>query len=39
VLSRGLIADMPDLQIMADAGHVAVDMESFLFLDKTSTAR
>ena len=32
--ARGLIARMPDLQIMADAGHVAFDMESFLFLDQ-----
>jgi alkyl sulfatase BDS1-like metallo-beta-lactamase superfamily hydrolase len=29
---RGLIA--PDLQIMADAGHVAWDMERFRFLDQ-----
>jgi len=31
---RGLIAPMPDLKIMADAGHVAWDMERFRFLDK-----
>jgi alkyl sulfatase BDS1-like metallo-beta-lactamase superfamily hydrolase len=31
---RGLIAPMPDLQIMADAGHVAWDMERFQFLDQ-----
>lgn len=30
---RGLIAPMPDLKIMADAGHVAWDMERFKFLD------
>lgn len=30
---RGLIAQMPDLKIMADAGHVAWDMERFKFLD------
>jgi len=29
---RGLIAPMPDLKIMADAGHVAWDMERFQFL-------
>jgi alkyl sulfatase BDS1-like metallo-beta-lactamase superfamily hydrolase len=31
---RGLIAPMTDLKIMADAGHVAWDMERFQFLDK-----
>ena len=31
---KGLIAPMPDLKIMADAGHVAWDMERFQFLDK-----
>jgi linear primary-alkylsulfatase len=31
---RGLIAPMKDLKIMADAGHVAWDMERFQFLDK-----
>jgi alkyl sulfatase BDS1-like metallo-beta-lactamase superfamily hydrolase len=31
---RGLIARMPDLKIMADAGHVAWDMERFQFLDQ-----
>ncbi|MDP2355723.1 MAG: alkyl sulfatase dimerization domain-containing protein [Beijerinckiaceae bacterium] len=31
---RGLIANMPDMKIMADAGHVAWDMERFQFLDK-----
>ena len=31
---RGLIAPMSDLKIMADAGHVAWDMERFQFLDK-----
>jgi alkyl sulfatase BDS1-like metallo-beta-lactamase superfamily hydrolase len=30
---RGLIAPMNDLKIMADAGHVAWDMERFQFLD------
>jgi linear primary-alkylsulfatase len=30
---RGLIAPMKDLKIMADAGHVAWDMERFQFLD------
>src|SRR5271157_6156806 len=30
---KGLIAPMKDLQIMADAGHVAWDMERFQFLD------
>jgi alkyl sulfatase BDS1-like metallo-beta-lactamase superfamily hydrolase len=31
---RGLIAPMQDPKIMADAGHVAWDMERFQFLDK-----
>ena len=31
---KGLIAPMKDLNIMADAGHVAWDMERFQFLDK-----
>jgi alkyl sulfatase BDS1-like metallo-beta-lactamase superfamily hydrolase len=31
---RGLIAPMKDMKIMADAGHVAWDMEQFQFLDK-----
>lgn len=31
---RGLIARMKDLKIMADAGHVAWDMEQFQFLDQ-----
>ena len=31
---RGLLAPMRDLKIMADAGHVAWDMERFQFLDK-----
>ena len=31
---QGLIAPMKDLKIMADAGHVAWDMERFQFLDK-----
>jgi alkyl sulfatase BDS1-like metallo-beta-lactamase superfamily hydrolase len=31
---RGLLAPMPDLQIMADAGHVAWDMERFQFVDQ-----
>jgi alkyl sulfatase BDS1-like metallo-beta-lactamase superfamily hydrolase len=31
---RGLIAPMNELKIMADAGHVAWDMERFQFLDK-----
>ena len=37
---RGLIAPMNDLKIMADAGHVAWDMEQFRFLDdeRNSTA-
>jgi len=32
--SRGFIAPMEDLQIMADAGHVAWDMERFEFLNE-----
>lgn len=32
---KGLIAPMPNLKIMADAGHVAWDMERFQFLDKS----
>ena len=31
---RGLIAPMKDFKIMADAGHVAWDMERFQFLDQ-----
>jgi alkyl sulfatase BDS1-like metallo-beta-lactamase superfamily hydrolase len=31
---KGFIAPMDDLKIMADAGHVAWDMERFRFLDK-----
>ena len=31
---KGLIAPMKDLKIMADAGHVAWDMERFRFLDE-----
>ncbi|HSA45911.1 MAG TPA: MBL fold metallo-hydrolase, partial [Candidatus Competibacteraceae bacterium] len=31
---KGLIAQMPDLQIKADAGNVAWDMEAFQFLDQ-----
>jgi alkyl sulfatase BDS1-like metallo-beta-lactamase superfamily hydrolase len=31
---RGLIAPMKDLQIMADAGHVAWDMKRFQFLEE-----
>lgn len=33
-LDRGFIAPMPDLKIMADAGHVAWDMERFQFLNE-----
>jgi hypothetical protein len=33
-LKKGLIAPMKDLKIMANAGHVAWDMERFQFLDK-----
>jgi alkyl sulfatase BDS1-like metallo-beta-lactamase superfamily hydrolase len=33
-LKKGFIAPMPDLKIMADAGHVAWDMERFKFLDE-----
>src|SRR5271157_3493298 len=32
---KGLIAPMKDLQIMADAGHVAWDMERFRFLEES----
>ncbi len=32
--SRGFIAPLPDLQIMADAGNVALDMAKFKFLDQ-----
>jgi alkyl sulfatase BDS1-like metallo-beta-lactamase superfamily hydrolase len=31
---KGLIAPMKDLQIMADAGHVAWDMEQYQFIDQ-----
>jgi len=31
--ARGLIAPMPDMRIMSDAGHVAWDMEQFQFLE------
>ena len=31
---KGFIAPMKDLKIMADAGHVAWDMERFQFLDQ-----
>jgi alkyl sulfatase BDS1-like metallo-beta-lactamase superfamily hydrolase len=31
---KGFIAPMPDLKIMADAGHVAWDMERFQFLEE-----
>jgi alkyl sulfatase BDS1-like metallo-beta-lactamase superfamily hydrolase len=31
---RGLIAEMDQLQIMADAGHVSWDMERFAFLNE-----
>ena len=31
---KGLIANMPDLQIKADAGHIAWDMKRFQFLDE-----
>jgi alkyl sulfatase BDS1-like metallo-beta-lactamase superfamily hydrolase len=33
-LKKGFIAPMPDLKIMADAGHVAWDMERFQFLNE-----
>ena len=33
-LKRGFIAPMPNLKIMADAGHVAWDMERFQFLNE-----
>ncbi len=32
--NKGLIAPMQDLQIMADAGHVAWDMEQYQFIDQ-----
>ena len=32
--ARGFIAPLPDLQIMADAGNVALDMAQFKFLDQ-----
>ena len=38
-LERGFIAPMPDLQIMADAGHVAWDMERFPVLQRTAGLR
>jgi alkyl sulfatase BDS1-like metallo-beta-lactamase superfamily hydrolase len=31
---KGLIAEMPDLKIMADAGHVAWDMERYQFFNE-----
>ena len=33
-LKKGFIAPMKDLKIMADAGHVAWDMERFQFLEE-----
>jgi alkyl sulfatase BDS1-like metallo-beta-lactamase superfamily hydrolase len=33
-VQRGFVAPMEELQIMADAGHVAWDMEAFQFLDE-----
>ena len=36
---RGLIAPMTELKIMADAGHVAWDMERFQFLDQAGRVR
>jgi alkyl sulfatase BDS1-like metallo-beta-lactamase superfamily hydrolase len=33
-LKKGFIAPMPDLKIMADAGHVAWDMDRFQFLNE-----
>ena len=36
---KGLIAPMKDLQIMADAGHVAWDMERFRFLEEKGGIR
>ena len=36
---RGLIAPMKDMKIMADAGHVAWDMERFQFLDTARRVR
>ncbi|MBP6583879.1 MAG: MBL fold metallo-hydrolase, partial [Chromatiaceae bacterium] len=32
--NKGLVAPMKDLQIMADAGHVAWDMEQYQFIDQ-----
>lgn len=32
--SRGLIAKMPDMKILADAGHIAWDMDRFQFLER-----
>ncbi|MFD0980106.1 alkyl/aryl-sulfatase [Tropicimonas aquimaris] len=32
--ARGLIAEMPDMQIMADAGNVAFDMSEYQFLNE-----
>lgn len=34
--AKGLIAKMPDMEIRADAGHVAWDMASFQFLDQAA---
>jgi len=34
--ARGFVAAPPSLQIMADAGNVAVDMEAFQFLDQAA---
>ncbi len=36
---KGLIAPMTEMQIMADAGHVAWDMERFRFLDQEDGIR
>ena len=33
-MNKGFIAPMPDLKIKADAGHDAVDMERFQFLNE-----
>ena len=38
-LAKGFIAPMPDLKIMADAGHVAWDMERFQFLNEDRRIR
>ncbi|MEM1361340.1 MAG: alkyl sulfatase dimerization domain-containing protein [Pseudomonadota bacterium] len=35
--SRGLIAEMPERQIMADGGHVAWDKDAFNFLDEADS--